>query len=92
MITLESKAIINTEWDNRYINQLVDILAKRTASSLYIATKDSSRQVAMKSLIGLLSGGFKTGDEVKIVVIGDNENNVNNDMKIAEQLLLGKYD
>ena len=91
MLTVENTITITAEFDNRYINQMVDTLSKKTSSSIYI-TKDSSRQIAMKSMIGLLSGGFKQGDEVKLTVIGDNENNVNRDMKIAAELLTGEHD
>ena len=91
MLTVENQITITAEFDNRYINQMVDTLAKKTSSSIYIA-KDSSRQVAMKSLIGLLSGGFKKGDEVKLTVISEDEHIANRDLKLVEGLLNGEQD
>ena len=89
MISLEKEAIINSAWSHRFINEMVDTLSKKTSSSLYI-TKGDSRQIAMKSVIGLLSGDFKEGDTVKIIVIGEDENVVNNDLIFAEELLKGE--
>ena len=89
MITLERESVISTTWTHRFINEMVDTLSKKTSSSLYI-TKGDSRQIAMKSVIGLLSGNFKEGDEVKIIVIGDNDTAVSNDLQIAENLLKGE--
>jgi phosphotransferase system HPr-like phosphotransfer protein len=91
MITIEKQAVISADWSNRYVNSMIDALTKKAGSSVYIA-KDQSRQVAMKSLIGLLSGNFKEGDEVKITVIGENEDMVNRDMKLTERLLKGELD
>lgn len=88
MITVEKQVIIEADWNNRYVNTMIDTLAKRASSSVYIA-KDQSRQVAMKSLIGLLSGNFKQGDEVRITAIADNEDSANRDLKLAEDLLKG---
>lgn len=92
MFTIENQVIISTEWNNRFVNQLVDTLQRSASSSIYIATGDNSRKIAMKSLIGLLSGGFKKGDEVKIIVIGDNEHNVSRDLKLVEDMLKGEND
>jgi phosphotransferase system HPr-like phosphotransfer protein len=89
MVTVEKQSIINAEWTKGYVNIMIDTLTKKAGSSVYIA-KDS-RQVAMKSLIGLLSGNFKQGDEVKITVIGDDEDKVNHDLKLAEDMLKGDY-
>jgi len=91
MHNIESQVVIGADWNNRYVNVMIDTLSKKATSSVYITKADSTRQVAMKSLIGLLSGGFKTGDEVKLTVIGEHEGNVRNDLKLAEDLLKGDY-
>ena len=91
MFNVESRVIIGAEWNNRYVNIMIDTLSKKAGSSVYITKEDSSRQVAMKSLIGLLSGGFKTGDTVKLTVIGENEEKAKDDLKLAEDLLKGDY-
>jgi len=91
MKTVESQVVIGAIWSNRYINEMVDKLSKKASSSLYI-TKDDSRQIAMKSVIGLLSGNFKEGETVKITVIGENEATVNNDLAFAKALLKGEAD
>ena len=91
MKTVESEVVIGAIWSNRFINQMVDKLSKKASSSLYIA-KENSRQVAMKSVIGLLSGNFKEGDTVKITVIGEDESVLNNDLKLAEELLGGELE
>ena len=88
-MTGEKATVIKAGWSNRFINEMVDVLAKKTSTSIYI-TKDDSRQIAMKSVIGLLSGNFKDGDTVKIIVIGDNETTVNHDLQLAEKLLNGE--
>ncbi|MDR2531622.1 MAG: HPr family phosphocarrier protein [Oscillospiraceae bacterium] len=90
MFNAESQTTIGADWNNRYVNLMIDTLTKKASSSVYIA-KDQSRQVAMKSLIGLLSGNFRQGDEVKITVIGENEDNARRDLKLAEELLKGEY-
>jgi phosphotransferase system HPr-like phosphotransfer protein len=91
MFNFESNVVIGAEWNNRYVNTMIDTLSKKAASSVYITKTDSTRQVAMKSLIGLLSGGFKTGDTVKLTVIGEQEEKAKNDLKLAEQLLKGDF-
>jgi phosphotransferase system HPr-like phosphotransfer protein len=91
MFTVEKQVKIAVDWNNRFVNSMIDTLSREANSSLYIA-KDQSRQVAMKSLIGLLSGNFKEGDEVKITAISDNENTANYDLKLAEDLLKGAID
>jgi len=90
MKTIEKNVTIGAKWSNRDINQLVDTLSKKTTSSLYI-TKDQSRQIAMKSVIGLLSGNFREGDVVKISAMGEDEGKIAKDLKIAEEILLGDY-
>jgi|GEM_PF-1581108 len=92
MITIESNAVIGVRFNNQNINILVDTLSKKASSSVYITKEGSSRQVAMKSVIGLLSGNFKEGDSVKITVIGDNSDNINQDLKLVEELLKGDYE
>jgi len=89
MFTVEKQAVIAIDWNNRTVNLMINTLTQKASSSVYIA-KDQSRQVAMKSLIGLLSGNFKEGDEVKITVIGENEDAANRDLKLAEELLKGE--
>jgi phosphotransferase system HPr-like phosphotransfer protein len=91
MHNIEKQVIIEAQWNNRYVNSMIDTLTKRTSSSIYITKADSTRQVAMKSLIGLLSGGFQTGDAVRISVIGENEQSVEDDLKLAEELLKGDF-
>jgi len=90
MFSAESLVVIGTEWNNRTVNAMIDALTKKTVSSIYITKEDSTRQVAMKSLIGLLSGGFKKGDTVKLVVIGENKDTVKRDLELAEELLEGE--
>ncbi|MCL2020355.1 MAG: HPr family phosphocarrier protein [Oscillospiraceae bacterium] len=89
MFTVEKHSVIAVDWSSRYVNSMIEILTAKADSNIYIA-KEKSRQVAMKSLIGLLSGNFKEGDEVKITVIGDNEERANRDMLIAEGMLRGE--
>jgi phosphotransferase system HPr-like phosphotransfer protein len=91
MFTVEKLVTIAVDWNNRFVNSMIDTLSRNASSSVYIA-KDQSRQVAMKSLIGLLSGNFKEGDEVKITAIADNEDTANHDLKLAEDLLKGAMD
>ncbi|MCL2109353.1 MAG: HPr family phosphocarrier protein [Oscillospiraceae bacterium] len=91
MVNIEKTVKITAEIDKRFISMMVDTLSKKAASSIYI-TKDNSRQIAMKSVIGLLSGGFKAGDEVKLTAIGDGEDVVNRDLKLVEEMLKGEYD
>ncbi|MCL2697466.1 MAG: HPr family phosphocarrier protein [Oscillospiraceae bacterium] len=91
MFTVEKQVKIAVDWNNRFVNVMIDTLSKRASSSVYIA-KDQSRQIAMKSLIGLLSGNFKEGDEVKLTVISDREDAAHRDLKLAEDLLKGLED
>ncbi|MDR2558711.1 MAG: HPr family phosphocarrier protein [Oscillospiraceae bacterium] len=91
MFTVEKKVKISVDWNNRFVNSMIDTLSKKATSSVYIA-KDQSRQVAMKSLIGLLSGNFKEGDKVKLTAISDNEDTAQRDLKLAEELLKGELD
>lgn len=89
MVTVEKQMTVGVDFNNRNVNTIIDTLSKDASSSVYIS-KDNSRQVAMKSLIGLLSGGFKAGDEVRLTVIGDHEDIVKRDLELAEELLKGE--
>jgi len=92
MITSENNVTIGSSFSSRYVTIMVDTISKKAQSSIYITKEGDSRQVAMKSFIGLLSGNFKGGDTVKVTAIGDNEEQVGKDLKLAEELLKGEND
>ncbi len=85
----EIETVISSYWSHRFINNMVDTLSKKVNSDLYITTPSAheSRRVALKSVVGVLSGNFKSGDTVKIQAWGNNLDLIDNDLKLTLELL-----
>lgn len=79
--------VIKTDcnYGNRYVSHIVNEIS--LLKSEVVIEKLEGRTANAKSVIGVLSLGVKSGDEIYVYVINDNEDLLNRDLTKVKEIL-----
>lgn len=86
MTSITKKFKIPCSLENRNTYKINSGINKRIKSSIYFTRSEEDRAINAKSILGLLSAQFYCGEEIIVYLIGNSEQDCNNDFNELQKI------